>query len=189
LTPALGRGGGPYPSGMDLAKTFRGTPLDPLLDRVHVDFVPADPQPTWGRLAVATVVAVAGSLAADALLVALGKAVFPSTRGFPHYQFADYAKLTVVGVLIACAGWPVVTRISSRPRWLFLRLAVAVTLVLFLPDLWIWLQGESGRGIVVLLWMHVAIALVTYNALVRIAPAGDPGRTPADGDGGEDRPR
>jgi hypothetical protein len=33
-------------------------------------------------------------------------------------------------VVIACAAWPVVTRVSSQPRWLFLRLAVAVTVVL-----------------------------------------------------------
>jgi len=76
---------------------------------------------------VATVVSVIGSLAADAALVALGTAVFPSTKGFVHFQFSDYAKLTVVGVLIACAAWPIVARVSSAPRWLFLRLAVLVT--------------------------------------------------------------
>ena len=37
----------------------------------------------------------------------------------------------------ACVAWPIVTRISSAPRWLFLRLAVLVTLVLFAPDVWI----------------------------------------------------
>ncbi len=161
---------------MDLGAPLRGTPAEPLLERLHVDLVPADPQPAWGRLAVATVVAVVGSLAADAALVALGEAVFPSTRGFVHYQFADYAKLTVIGVLGACAGWPVVTRLASRPRWIFRLLAVVVTLVLFLPDLWIWLKGEPAQGILVLLAMHVAIALVTYHALVRIAPAGPDAR-------------
>ena len=111
-----------------------GTPLEPLLDRVHIDFVPADPQPSWIRLALATGVALVGSLAADAALVALGKAVFPGTADFVHFQFADYAKLTVIGVVIACAAWPVVTRLSSRPRWVFVRAAVAVTVVLLLPD-------------------------------------------------------
>ncbi len=143
-----------------------------LLDRVHLDFVPADPQPSWARWALASVVAVVGSLAADAALVAAGKAVFPGTEHFVHFAFADYAKLTVIGVLIACVGWPVVTRVSSRPRWVFLRAAVAVTVLLLVPDLYIWLQGESGRGVLVLVGMHLAIAVVTYNALVRIAPAG-----------------
>jgi len=149
-----------------------------LLDALHVDFVPADPQPSWLHWVLATVVALGGSLAADAALAAIGKRIFPSTSDFVHFQFADYAKLTVVGVVIACIGWPVVTRITSRPRWLFLRLAVLVTVVLLLPDLWIWLRGESAPGVLVLVAMHLAIAVVTYNALVRIAPAGEAGPDP-----------
>ena len=154
-----------------------GTFLEPLLGRLHIDFVPADPQLSWARWALASVVAVVGSLAADAALVAAGKAVFPGIADFPHFAFKDYAKLTVVGVVIACVGWPVVTRVSSRPRWVFLRAAVAVTVVLLLPDVYIWVQGESARGVVVLMVMHLAIAVATYNALVRIAPAGE---VPAD---------
>jgi len=46
---------------------------------------------------MATLAAVAGSLAADALLVVIGQAVFPGTRGYAHFQFHDYAKLTVIG--------------------------------------------------------------------------------------------
>jgi len=153
-----------------------GTALGSILDRVHIDFVPADPQPSWARWALASVVAVVGSLVADALLVVLGKAVFPGTKHFVHFQFSDYGKLTVVGVVVACVGWPVVTRVSSLPRWVFLRAAVAVTLVLLVPDVYIWHNGESPHGVLVLMVMHVAIALVTYNALVRIAPAGPPRR-------------
>jgi hypothetical protein len=128
------------------------------------------------RLALATVLAVVGSLVADAMLVAIGTRMFPATVGYVHFQFIDYAKLTVVGVLIACVAWPVVTRVSSSPRWLFFRLAILVTLVLLLPDVWILLQGQSAQAVGVLVAMHVAIALVTYNALVRVAPVG---RVPA----------
>ena len=116
--------------------------------------------------------AIVGSLLADAAIVAIGKHLFPATQGFAHFRFSDYAKLTVVGVVIACAGWPIVTRVSSAPRWLFFRFAIAVTLVAFLPDLWIRLRGESGQGVLVLVAMHVAIALVTYNLLVHVAPVG-----------------
>jgi hypothetical protein len=63
-----------------------------------------------------------------------------------------------------------VTRISSAPRWLFFRLAIVVTLVLFLPDFYILKQGQPAKAVVVLLCMHIAIAVVTYNALVRLAP-------------------
>jgi hypothetical protein len=110
------------------------------------------------------------SLAADAILVVIGTAIFPSTRDFALFQFSDYAKLTVIGVIIACVAWPVVTRISSAPRWLFFRLAILVTLVLLLPDLYILHMGEPAKGVAVLMLMHVSIAAVTYNLLVHIAP-------------------
>ena len=119
---------------------------------------------------LATVVSIAGSLAADAMLVAVGTRLFPSTNGYEHFQFLDYAKLTVVGVMIACLAWPVVTRISSAPRWVFLRMAVIVTTVLWLPDLYILAMGQPAKAVLVLMVMHLAIGLVTYNALVHLAP-------------------
>jgi hypothetical protein len=157
----------------DLTSRLSGSFLGPVLVALRVDFERADPQPSWARWVVATAVSVFGSLATDALLVAVGTRVFPGTAHFVHFQFSDYAKLTVIGVLVACVGWPIVTRLSSRPRWLFLRLAVAVTLVLLLPDAYILIQGQPPRAVFVLVLMHLAIAVITYNALVRIAPAGE----------------
>jgi hypothetical protein len=154
--------------------------LPPLLDRAlsmaRVDLTPAPHQPSAVRVAIATAASVAGSLAADAILVVIGEAVFPSTKGYGHFQFSDYAKLTIIGVLIACLAWPVVTRISSTPRWLFFRMAILVTLVLWLPDLYILHGGAPPRAVAVLMIMHLAIALVTYNCLVHIAR---PGRDPS----------
>jgi hypothetical protein len=77
-------------------------------------------------------------------------------------------------VVIACIAWPVVTRISSHPRWLFLRLAVLVTAVLLLPDVWILLKGQPAKAVAVLMVMHLAIGVITYNCLVRIAPIRSP---------------
>lgn len=154
------------------------------LGLARADFAPAHRQPSGLRMAIATAVSVAGSLAADAILVVIGEAVFPSTKGYAHFQFSDYSKLTVIGVLIACAAWPIVTRISSAPRWLFFRMAIAVTLVLWLPDLYILHMGQSARGVAVLMVMHLAIAVVTYNSLVRIAairPGRSEGTRPAAG--------
>ena len=145
------------------------SPLDRALRLVRVDFAPAHRQPSAARVIAASVISVAGSLAADAVLVAIGTAVFPSTKGYVHFRFSDYAKLTVIGVVIACLAWPIVTRISSAPRWLFLRMAVLVTLVLWLPDLYILANGEPPKAVAVLMVMHLAIAVVTYNCLVRIA--------------------
>jgi hypothetical protein len=140
----------------------------------RLDFAPAHRQPTGLRVIIATVVSLVGSLAADALLAVIGQAVFPATKGYVHFQFADYAKLTIIGVLIACVAWPITTRISSAPRWLFARMAILVTLVLWLPDLYILHGGQPATAVAVLMVMHVAIALVTYNALVRLAPVRTP---------------
>jgi hypothetical protein len=144
--------------------------IDRSLTLAKVDFAPTHRQPAAWRLLLASVVAVGGSLLADAALVAVGQRVFPSTRGYVHFAFHDYSRLTIIGVIIACLGWPVVTRLTSSPRWVFFRLAIAVTAVLLLPDLYILHQGQPGRAVAVLVCMHLAIAVVTYQALVRLAP-------------------
>jgi len=146
------------------------TSVDQLMRLVRLEWTPSHRQPSGVRVVIATIASLLGSLLADAVIVAIGTRVFPSTKGYVHFQFSDYGKLTVIGVLIASAAWPVVTRISSDPRWLFFRLAILVTLVLWLPDIYILHQGQSGKAVAVLMTMHLAIALVTYNALVRIAP-------------------
>jgi hypothetical protein len=142
-----------------------------LMQLARIEFWPTHRQPTAARVLVASVVSVIGSLIADAVLVAFGEAAWPGTKGYAHFEFADYSKLTVIGVVVACAAWPIVTRACSVPRWLFLRLAVLVTVVLLLPDVYIWHQGQSGEAVTVLMIMHVAIGVVTYSALTRIAPA------------------
>ncbi|MGH3233027.1 MAG: DUF6069 family protein [Streptosporangiaceae bacterium] len=146
--------------------------LDRALGLARVDFSPSHRQPCAARVLVALVVSVTGSLAADAILVVIGTTLFPSTKGYAHFQFQDYAKLTVIGVVIACLAWPVVSRISSAPRWLFSWLAVVVTLALWLPDLYLLDLGQPGRAVALLMVMHLAIALITYNSLVHIARVG-----------------
>ena len=155
--------------------------LTQLASLVRVDFAPRHRQPPAARVVLATIASIAGSLAADALLVVIGEAIFPGTKGFVHFRFSDYAKLTVVGVIIACVAWPIVTRISSAPRWLFFRLAILVTLVLWLPDLYILYKGESADAVAVLMVMHLAIAVVTYNLLVHVAPVRPPAGGPPAG--------
>jgi len=135
---------------------------------------------------VAGAAAVVASLVLDAALVAVGTRLFPSTSGFAHYRFSDYATLTVVGVVVAVAAWPAVARASASPRWLYLRLAVVVTILLWLPDLFLLARHEPVRAVLVLMTMHLGIALVTYNIVVRVAPprrredvAGDSSETDA----------
>jgi hypothetical protein len=150
--------------------------VDRALALARVDWSPSrrQPRPEW--VVVATVLAIAGSLLADALLVKVGVAIFPSTNGYPHFLFGEYAKLTVIGVVGGCAGWPIITRISSAPRWLFSRLAVLISLVLFLPDVWLLMRHQPPLAVLVLMTMHVAVALITYQVVVRVAPAREPRR-------------
>ncbi len=147
--------------------------LDEVLRVSRLDFVPAERQPTWTRCFVATLLAITGSLGADAAFVALGKALFPKTVHYSHFQFWDYSTLTVIGVLVACAGWPVITRLSLTPTWIYFRLALLISFVLLAPDVYIWLvQDQITQGVFVLVWMHLAIGVVTYYCVTRIAPAG-----------------
>jgi hypothetical protein len=145
-----------------------------ITDRIRslsrLDLSPRHRPPGPVAVTAATGLCVGLSLLADEALVLIGTSIFPATRGYPHFEFTDYAKLTVIGVVIAGLGWPVVARFTSDPRWVFLRLAIAVTAVLLLPDLYIWLLGQPGRAVLVLVAMHLAIGLITYNLLVRLAP-------------------
>jgi hypothetical protein len=103
--------------------------LDRILAAAHFDGSPAHRQPAPVAMVLASAVALGGSLLADWLIAKLAVAVFPSTRGYQHFQFGDYSTLTVLGVVAACIGWPVVVRFCSTPRWLYLRAAVVITYV------------------------------------------------------------
>jgi len=141
-----------------------------LMRFAHVDLDTAHQRVSTARVVAATVLAVAASLAVDGLLVATGTHLFPSTVGYVHFQFSDYAKLTVIGVLFACAGWPVLAFVSPNPRWLYSRLALLGTLVLYLPDLWLLWRGQPAQAVAVLMSMHFAVILVTYGVMVHLAP-------------------
>ncbi|NNC11300.1 hypothetical protein HII28_05330 [Planctomonas sp. JC2975] len=144
-----------------------------ILTRLGIDWPLGTRQPSWWRFLIATAVAIGGSLLACRLLVVAGESVFPSTVGYGHFAFADYAKLTVVGVLLACLAWPVVTLVAGHAARLFFWLTVIVTVVSFAPDVWVWHLGQAADGVFVLAVMHVAVAVVTYPALVLIAPQRD----------------
>jgi hypothetical protein len=50
-------------------------------------------------------------------------------------------------------------------------MAVAVTVVLLVPDAAIWYLGQPAKAVIFLVLMHLAIAVVTYKSLVVLAPA------------------
>jgi hypothetical protein len=94
----------------------------------------------------------------------------PALATYGHLQVQDWAKLTVIGIVLASLGWPVAGLLWSRACRPFLALTVLVTIVSFVPDLWILRQGQPGLGVLALAVMHIAVAVVTVPALVLIAP-------------------
>lgn len=134
------------------------------------DWSPDHRPPAFRRFALATAVALVGSLAADALVVAVAVHLYPGLHSYAHFSPVAWGALTFIGVLGASCGWPVVAAFTRRPRWLFSWMAMAVTLVLWLPDLVLLGQGNPGRAVAALMTMHLAIAVVTFESLVRLAP-------------------
>jgi hypothetical protein len=122
-------------------------------------------------VAAAGLTAAAVSLAADVVLVAAGRAVLSVPASFGKFAFGGYAMLTVLGVAGATATWWAVTRLSSRPQWLLTRLAALGTAVFLIPDfLLLGTPGNPAGPVAVLMLMRLAIAVITYLALIKVAP-------------------
>jgi uncharacterized protein DUF6069 len=133
---------------------------------------PGAAPPARRRVMAAGLIAAAASLAADAALASIGQAAFAVPASFGKFSFGTYALLTVLGVAGATATWAAVTRLCSRPRWLLTRLAALVTALFLIPDfLLLGTPGNPAGPVAILMLMHLAIAVITYTALVKIAPA------------------
>jgi hypothetical protein len=63
------------------------TIIDRSLELAKIDFAPRHRQHSIIRVLLATAISLAGSLGVDAALVAIGTAVFPSTKGYVHFEF------------------------------------------------------------------------------------------------------
>ncbi len=126
--------------------------------------------PGVARVALAGVAAVAASLLVDVLLVLAGTAAFHPPASFGPFSFPTYAALTVVGVVGATAFWAGAVRVSSQPRWVLGRAAVVVTALLLIPDVLLLPHDPTG-GVMTLMAMHIAIAVVTTAVLLTVAPA------------------
>jgi hypothetical protein len=150
------------------------------LARARLDWMPGGEPASPARTTLAATLAVVVALACNAGLVRIATTWSPSLRTYAHFRVVDYGSLTVLGVVGAGVTWFVVSRISSSPRWFFVRLAVVVTIVLLAPDVWIIAGHEPVRAVATLMAMHVVMALVTYHVMVRVAPVRTRARTVAD---------
>lgn len=84
---------------------------------------------------------------------------------------------TAVGALGAIGVFAILRRVSQRPERLFRRIAVAVLLVSFLPDLLLLSDGAAGAfpaatptGVAVLMVMHIVAATMIVGFLTATGP-------------------
>jgi hypothetical protein len=130
--------------------------------------------PTHRRVVAAGLVAAAVSLATGLMLATVGRAAFTVPAAFGKFAFGTYALRTVLGVAGATATWAAVTRLSSRPKWLLTRLVALVTALFLIPDfLLLGTPGNPAGPVAILMLMHLAIAVITYAALTKLAPVRD----------------
>lgn len=141
------------------------------VQRLGIDPSRAAGRPSLVRFITASLAALAASLGAVVAIVHVGVSLVPALRDYSHFRLFDYGGLTVVGVVAACTGWLGVVQLTPAPRRMFLRLAVVVTLALFIPDVSLLLLRTSPDAVAVLMVMHVIIAVITYNCLVHLAPS------------------
>jgi hypothetical protein len=137
---------------------------------LRLDLPRGTAQPSVWRWILATILAVGASLLACFGLAHLAVVLDPALAGYGHFQFGDYSRLTIIGVIAACVGWPIVTWFTTSARRLYLWLAIAVTVVSLAPDAWILHLGQPAAGVATLVVMHFALAVVTFPAMVFVAP-------------------
>ncbi len=126
--------------------------------------------PSGLRVGLITAVAAIGSVFVNAVIVWIAKVANPSLQNYSHFRLWDYGTLSVVGVAGAGVAWYIASRYLATPRVVFFRVAIAVTLVLWAPDVWILVKHEPTRAVLFLALMHLTVALITYNLLVFAAP-------------------
>lgn len=75
--------------------------------------------------------------------------------------------LTVLGGVAATAVYGAITRVSTRPDWVFVRVAAVALLLSFIPDIVILrFDPEATLGaVLVLMLMHIVVATICVATL------------------------
>ena len=122
---------------------------------------------------VALPVAIVIAVLLDGVIAAVAHA--DGVTGFAPLTPGPYISLTVVGMLLATAGWALLRRLVPRSARLMRWLVPTVLTLSFVPDIAL-LFGDrsqthaSGGAVVALMAMHVAVAVVTVGTLRRLLP-------------------
>ena len=132
-----------------------------------------------GRLWVAALQALAGSIIATLAVFWAAVTTLSITSEFPPLASpGPTIFFTAVGALGAIVVFAILRRFTERPEYFSRRIAVAVLLVSFVPDLWLLsadaFPGTSATAVAVLMVMHVvAAAVIVWFLTVRGSPRRD----------------
>jgi hypothetical protein len=127
------------------------------------------------RLALATAVALGGSLAAVLVTRSLAVSATSATSRFSPLAAGSVISLTVLGVLLAGASCLWLERTSKRPVAAFRAVALKVLGLSFIPDLVVWIARPfpqtRAATVLPLMAMHVLVAGVCLVVLPRLGRA------------------
>jgi hypothetical protein len=104
----------------------------------------------------------------NALIAVLAHAL-GAPDDFSQLEPSRYVFMTALGVLGGSVGWSLVRRFSSDPERLLRRLVPSVVVLSFVPDFFLFGEGEV-TGVVALLVMHVAVAAIAVPTYRRVMP-------------------
>jgi hypothetical protein len=128
-----------------------------------------------GKIGVAGLVAVVGSVAANLLARPLLMAATGLTEQFLPLNIGPIATFTVIGVALGVGVFALLVRFTRRPLRLFTIIALVALAVSCLPNVLAALNpsampmpGASAAGFLALIVFHIIPAVVTIAALTRL---------------------
>jgi amino acid transporter len=122
----------------------------------------AERQPVWKHGVAASVVASVATTVLAAVASAAGVTFADSTGA--SIPIAGFAQLTLIFSLVGVGIAAVMARRARRPRRTFVRTAIALTVLSFVPDLTFGFDAGSAATLITL---HTVAAAIVVPTLVR----------------------
>jgi hypothetical protein len=124
--------------------------------------LPAQRRSVWKHGVVAAVVASAATTALAAIASTAGVSFADSTGS--SIPVAAFAELTLIFSLVGVGFAAIMARVARRPRPTFVRTAVALTALSFVPDLSFGFDAASAATLITL---HSVTAVIVVPTLAR----------------------
>jgi hypothetical protein len=125
------------------------------------------------RIVLATAIALIIAVPLDLAIEAFARQVFAVSPDFPPFQ-GPVAPYTAGGVVLAGVAYAVLQRFVRDPARVYIRVAVVVLALSWIPDVALLFINEPGAtlpAVASLMVMHLVTAAIVVTSLVRIAGA------------------